>query len=160
MLSMVFQIVSVAVPLILFLVVPFIVRKLGSESEVYKKWLIAACLLFFISWYLPSPLIDGEDTSFTTHFLGGGVFTGLLWYYLKKSLKWKSHWLVEIFSLFALVSTLGAMNEIFELFLREVGLSRISLTDTNWDLLANTLGAALSYLVFVILKTIKINTKN
>ena len=46
-------------------------------SKKYRWLLYVACLLFFISWYLPSPLIDRQDTSFTTHFVGGGLFTGL-----------------------------------------------------------------------------------
>lgn len=142
---MIFQIVSVVVPLVVFFSVPVLVRKLGGKSNKYLGWLAAACVLFFISWYLPSPLIEGRDTSFTTHFLGGGVFTGLLWYYVKKSLGWKSNWASEAFSLFALVSALGVMNELFELLLKQLHLSRMTLTDTNWDLLANTLGALAFY---------------
>lgn len=147
---MVFQIVSVAVPLVLLLTVPLIVRKLGGDSQKYLTWLVTACIIFFVSWYLPSPLIRGEDTSFTTHFVGGGLFSGLLWFYLKKSLRWKSDWLTEAFSLFILVSTLGVMNELFELLLKETGLSQISLTDTNWDLLANTFGALLFYVAYLL----------
>ena len=147
---MVFQIVSVAVPLVLLLTVPLIVRKLGGDNQKYLTWLVTACIIFFVSWYLPSPLIHGEDTSFTTHFVGGGLFSGLLWFYLKKSLRWKFDWLTEAFSLFILVSTLGVMNELFELLLKETGLSQISLTDTNWDLLANTFGALLFYVAYLL----------
>ena len=96
----------------------------------------------FISWYLPSPLIDGQDTSFTTHFVGGGLFTGLFWAYLVSSMKWRAHWLVMAFSVFALVSALGCINELAELFMVKAGLASIKLDDTNWDILANTLGAA------------------
>lgn len=146
---MVFQIVSVVVPVVLWFLAPYTVKKLGGDHRKYRWWLLVACIVFLVSWYLPSPLIHGEDTSFTTHFVGGGLFTGLFWYYFKQSLGWKAYWLAEAFSLLVLVSTLGAMNELFELFLRETGLSRISLTDTNWDLLANTLGAFMFYLSYL-----------
>ena len=47
-----------------------------------------------------------------------------------------------VFSVFALVSALGCINELAELFMVKVGLAHITLDDTNWDILANTLGAA------------------
>ena len=46
------------------------------------------------------------------------------------------------FSLFALVSALGCINELAELFMVKFGLASITLDDTNWDILANTLGAS------------------
>lgn len=49
--------------------------------------------------------------------------------------------MVMAFSVFALVSVLGCINELAELFMVKVGLARITLDDTNWDILANTLGA-------------------
>ena len=73
------------------------------------------------------------------------MFTGLLWYYLKRALGWRGHWLIEAFSLFALVSALGCINELFELGTVRAGLVRLSLTDTNWDILANSLGALVVY---------------
>ncbi len=100
--------------------------------------------------YLPSPLIDGQDTSFTTHFVGGGLFTGLFWVYLVSSMKWRAHWLVMAFSVFALVSALGCVNELAELFMVKVGLASIKLDDTNWDILANTLGAATVWIGWII----------
>ena len=69
----------------------------------------------------------------------------MLWYYLKRSLGWRGHWLIEAFSLFALVSALGCINELFELATVRAGLVRLSLTDTNWDILANSLGVLAVY---------------
>lgn len=142
---MVFQIVSVIVPIVLYAMSVWLLGRAGKDARRYRRWLLAACGLFFVSWYLPSPLIDGQDTAFTTHFLGGGVFTGLYWYYLKQTLGWQGSWVVEGVSLFVLVSALGVMNELFELLLKQTHLSRLTLTDTNWDLLANTLGALLFF---------------
>lgn len=138
----IFHYISVFLPIALLVIVPYVLRKNGFNVEKKYRWLLyVACLLFFISWYLPSPLIDGQDTSFTTHFVGGGVFTGLLWVYLVLAMRWRSHWLVMAFSLFTLVSALGCINELAELFMVKFGLARITLDDTNWDILANTLGA-------------------
>lgn len=148
----IYHLISIFVPLILAVGVPYVLQRHGYKTErTYRLLLYVACALFAISWYLPSPLIGGEDTAFVTHFIGGGIFTGLLWMYLKKSMKWRAHWLIEVFSLFALVSALGCINELAELFFVEFGIARILLADTNWDILANSLGAFavwLGYLVF------------
>jgi hypothetical protein len=110
--------------------------------------LLLACFLFFISWYLPSPDIQGQQTAATTHFVGGGVFTGLIWIYAKQYLRWTKHWIIELFSLLALVSLLGVMNELFELLVVNLGLANLHLTDTSWDLLMNTLGAITVWVVY------------
>lgn len=147
----IFHYISVLVPTTLAVATPYILRRNGFDNEKKYRWLLyAACLLFFISWYLPSPLIDGQNTSFTTHFVGGGLFTGLLWAYLVSSMKWQAYWLVTAFSVFALVSALGCINELAELFMVKVGLASIKLDDTNWDILANTLGAATVWIGWII----------
>ena len=132
--------------------VPYVLRRHGFADEKKCRWLLyCAGVLFFISWYLPSPLIEGRDTSFTTHFVGGGLFTGLLWIYLVLAMRWRSHWFVMAFSLFALVSALGCINELAELLMIKAGLAHITLDDTNWDILANTLGAAAVWLGWVVM---------
>lgn len=138
----IFHYISVFVPVMLAFTVPYALRHHGFTDEKKYRWLLyLACMLFFISWYLPSPLIEGRDTSFTTHFVGGGLFTGLVWVYLVSAVRWRVHWLAMAFSVFALVSALGCVNELAELLMVKVGLARITLDDTNWDILANTLGA-------------------
>ena len=147
----IYHVISVLVPLVIVFTLPYLLQKTGRKTEKkYRTLLYVACGLFFVSWYLPSPLIHGQDTSFVTHFVGGGVFTGLVWIYLVQSFKWRSHWLLESFSLFALVSALGCVNELFELFANEVGLASIVISETNWDILANTLGAVCVYVVYKI----------
>ena len=54
------------------------------------------------------------------------------------------------FSVFALVSALGCINELAELFMVKAGLASIKLDDTNWDILANTLGAATVWIGWII----------
>ena len=86
--------VSVFVPIVLAAVVPAALGRAGfAEERRWRWWLYAACMLFWVSWYLPSPLIEGRDTSFTTHFVGGGMFTGLLWY-LREAVPWLAQQLV------------------------------------------------------------------
>ena len=124
----IFHYLSFFVPLTLAFAVPYILRRQGFTDEAKYRWLLyVACVLFFISWYLPSPLIEGRDTSFTTHFVGGGLFTGLLWVYLVLAMRWQSHWLVMAFSVFALLSALGCINELAELCMGKVGVARITL---------------------------------
>ena len=149
----IFHYISVFVPLILAFAVPYVLRRNGFTNEKQYRWLLyLACVLFFISWYLPSLLVEGRDTSFTTHFVGGGLFTGMLWVYLVLVMRWRAHWLVMAFSVFALVSALGCINELAELYMVKTGLARITLDDTSWDILANTLGAATVWLGWVIVR--------
>ncbi len=148
----IFHYISVFVPVTLAFIVPYVLRHHGLTDEKKYRWLLyLACMLFFISWYLPSPLIEGRDTSFTTHFVGGGLFTGLVWVYLVLATRWRAHRLVMAFSVFALVSALGCVNELAELLMVKVGLARITLDDTNWDILANTLGAAAVWIGWVVM---------
>lgn len=143
--------VSVIVPLSFALGLPPILQHFGYKNEsIYRAFLYVAAVLFAVSWYLPSPLIYGQDMSSTTHFVGGGMFCGFLWLYLKYAMGWRAHWLIEATSLFALVSALGCVNELVELFMVELGLSSIPLNDTNWDILANTLGALAVYIGYSI----------
>ena len=58
--------------------------------------------------------------------------------------------MVMAFSIFALVSALGCINELAELFMVKAGLASIKLDDTNWDILANTLGAATVWIGWII----------
>lgn len=143
----IFHFISVFVPLFISFGLPKIIESSRHPKiPAARIALYVGSALFFVSWYLPSPLIHGEDTSFVTHFVGGGIFTGLLWIYLRYTLRWKTAWYLEALSLFVLVSALGNINEIFELFLVEFSISTMLLTDTNWDILANTLGALMVYL--------------
>lgn len=81
------------------------------------------------------------QTEFVTHFVGGGVFTGLLWLYIKLVKRWRAAWWIEAVSLYALVSSLGVLNELFEFGLYHLELMPNGIFDTSWDLVANTSGA-------------------
>ena len=149
---MLFILISVIAPIVMYvLLTQLFTSKYAARVLLYKKLLIIAGLLFFISWYLPSPLIDGRNTSFTTHFIGGGVFCGFIWLYIVKVMAWRApNIFIEAASLYALVCAFGVLNELAELFFVKAGLTRLTLTDTSWDLVANTLGALAFYIGYLI----------
>lgn len=154
---MTFVLISILIPICTYLVLPWVLKKVRPQGALPSRaYLIVAGLLFFIAWYLPSPEIQGQQTSAVTHFIGGGVFTGIVWVYIKRYLDWQAPWMVELFTLLALVSFLGVMNELFELVGVHVGIIDISLDDTSWDLLMNTLGALT---VWVMYQTQKLFTR-
>lgn len=119
-------------------------------------WLpVLAGFLFFASFYLPVVHISSETTTFQQHFVGGGLYSALLFEYSRQLFKWKFSWHLGLVYLFAWVSALGVANEMFEFFLTKSGLAYVNLKDADWDLLANTLGAITGYffLVFIYKKT-------
>ncbi len=132
----------VVIPAMVYLLAPQVLAHFGRRGD--KRILMAACGLFAMSALLPSPLIYGEQTQFMTHLLGGGVFCGLLWLYARPS--HRLPWWQELACLFALTSGLGVLNELYELAAFVVG--GYSTADTSWDLLANTLGVGLFYIVY------------
>lgn len=136
------------VAMIIYVSIPMIVEKIKKSRVIHKKILASASLLFFLSLLLPSPLIHGQNTNFTTHFVGGGVFTGLLWLFLKLNFKLKLSPLGELASLYFFVCGLGVANELFEFFANGIGLLQIPSNDTWWDLFANTLGGGVFWIVY------------
>lgn len=141
-------IASLLVPIMLLtLLLPY-VKKHGKREEKLRPALYAACFVYAVAWYVPSPMIDGMDTAFWTHFFGG-LSVGLIWLYLIGSGVWKlPSFAVQVLSLYALVSSLGVLNELAEYVLVKMNLFSITLADTSWDLVANTLGAASFYIAY------------
>lgn len=143
---MVFIAVSIIVPLILICGTPYLIQRI-TERKAHSFGILAlAAFLFFISWYLPSPLIEGRYTAFTTHVVGGGMFAALLWVYIRSHYAWNIPVILDLLILFFFVSGLGVANELFELAVVQLGLARLDGSDTWWDLLANTIGAFILYM--------------
>jgi hypothetical protein len=153
---MIFLFISIVVPLFIYFFLPLVLGVLFKKPAVSTWPLLAGGLIFFFSWYIPSPLIQGENTQFLTHFFGGGLFCGFVWLYLKNYFKLQLSLLLEAVSLYALVSSLGVANELFELLVVKTGLVRLSAMDTWWDLLANTLGALVFWILYKIFARAKI----
>ncbi len=150
---MLILLVSIFVPVFIFAVLPLALEKLLGRPIGDRALLGLACLLYAIAWYLPSPPIQGQHTAATTHFIGGGIFSGLLWLYLIRQLRWRAPLLIRLASLFAFVSTLGVLNELAELLAVQAGLADLTLADTSWDLVMNTAGVALFMVLYALSKT-------
>jgi hypothetical protein len=146
---MVFRILPFFVPLVVFFLLPALLNFTAPGTRTGNRLLLAAgCSCYLISWFLPSPLIEGEDTQFTTHFVGGGIFTGFIWLYLVRQLGWNLTTLLELISLQALVSALGVANELFEFVMTKSNLLNLTPCDTWWDLLANSAGALAFWVLY------------
>lgn len=143
-----FVIVSVLVPIGVYFFLPLFLKLLSGKKPVSRTALVVAGILFFVSWYLPSPKIQGEYTAFTTHFLGGGIFCGLVWLYITRQLNVKLGWAMNLLGLFFFVSGLGVLNELFELVITSLGFVGLNPSDTWWDLLANTFGAVSGVILY------------
>jgi hypothetical protein len=119
---------------------------IGSSNT----WLpLLAAGLFFVAFLIPDIHISNETTTFQQHFIGGGVYCALLYLYFQKLLKWPAGWLVSLVLLFAWTSAFGVANELLEFTLTKLHLANIGTGDTDWDLLANTLGSLATYLVYI-----------
>lgn len=143
-----FLLVSTVAPLVIFFALP----RLLKDTRSYRWLLLVACAVFMVSWLLPSPRIDEMQTEFVTHFVGGGVFTGLLWLYIKMVKNWRAAWWIEAALLYTLVSSLGVLNELFEFVLYNLDLMPNGIFDTSWDLVANTSGALLFYASYQLIR--------
>lgn len=141
-------IVYTLVPVILYFLLPKFLEKFSKKSTTSKYLLVIAAGLFIASRYLPSPLINGQNTDASMHFFGGGIFGGFIWLFIRRDTNFKMSWTDEILSLYFLISGLGVANELFEMFLNGSGLSQIPSGDTWWDLLANSLGALMFWLCY------------
>lgn len=143
----------VIIPIAIYLVTSLVNRRYKVRKRTWP--LVLTALLFSGSLFLPSPIIEGSDTEFWTHFFGGGFFIGLLCVYFRPLIKRELTWYQEFFVLFMFVSTFGVINELNELFLHQIGLFHESLDDTSWDLLANTLGALTFFVLYKAIMKLK-----
>lgn len=137
---MIFFLISFVLPLVIYFALPEFLKRAFGKPPASRWPLAVGGLVFFWSWYLPSPLIQGARTQFMTHLVGGGVFSGFVWLYVIRHLRIALPAWLELFSLFALVSALGAANELFELAITQANFVDMSPIDTWWDIFANTLG--------------------
>jgi hypothetical protein len=134
---------------------PFIVRSIPAVLPKLTLrpapfWLpLAAGFLFIVAFLIPDIHISHETSTFQQHFVGGGIYCTLLYFYFQKLFGWKTNWAFGFMLLIAWTSTFGVANELLEFTLTKTHLAHIGTGDTDWDLLANTMGSILSYLVLV-----------
>lgn len=154
------MIYTVLIPLGL-LAVPWLLVRYVFATEVTRKltyrihalYLVVAAILWELAMVLPNIPVSPETDSFTMHATGGMVAVVLAAYTVAVyNIRLKPWWL-EVVGLYFFVSGLGVLNELFEFFLTASGIVFIPNGDTWWDLLANTVGATLAYIVFKIVQT-------
>jgi len=132
---------------------PYIVRyipRFFPETKLHKAnpWLpFAAGVLIVGSTFLPNIHISNETSTFQQHFVGGGMYSACLYIYAKQLFGWRLQWLLDLIVLFAWVSAFGVANKLLEFTLVKLHLAVIDTADTDWDLLANTLGGFFGYLI-------------
>ncbi len=141
---------SVAITLFAILAYLFISKETGKKVSVKKQigWLLVAIILPLIASLLDKAA-GGKTGNFLLHSIGGGMASTLLFYYLVRTFKFGLNWRIEMITLFAFVSCLGVLNELLEYFI-EVYLKMVMSLDTHdtWrDLLANSLGALVAYIL-------------
>jgi hypothetical protein len=140
--------VYAVVAIVIYFGLPRMLRLFVKPKIERQKILLLASIMLFLSVLLPSPLIHGQNTNFVTHFVGGGLFTGFIWLYLKNYVGWNGNWLAELTTLYFLVCGLGVANELMEFALNGAGIIHIPSNDTWWDLFANTLGAFSFWIIY------------
>lgn len=143
----------IAVITILTLLLPFwaplAADRLHLRHYPSSGWIpVLAALFYASSIFLPDIHISSETNTFQEHFVGGGLYTALLYVYFTKFAGWRPHWSVAWLGLFAWTSALGVGNELVEFAVTKLNLTHIDITDTSWDLAANTLGSFLGYSLF------------
>lgn len=131
-----------------WVMVRFIFSTPNTQKTSFLKSLpysVTAAGLWALAMVAPNIPISAETDTFTMHMLGGVVAT-ILFLYAAKVYGWKfeTGWQPWV-ALFFFVSALGVVNELFELFLNQIGYPGMILGDERWDLLANTIGALSAY---------------
>lgn len=112
--------------------------------------LFVAPVLFVISRYLPTFYSFTHNLTFIQHMVGGGFVSALLFLYMINTLNIRLTTLLRFSALFALVSSLGVLNEMLEFFVTQTGIYSVDGSDVWWDLVANTVGAFLFYGLYIL----------
>ena len=132
---------ATVLPLATLLGFPPLLRRLSGRPARLEWPLVVAAALSLGSWLVPSPVVGGQHTQFSTHLVGGGLYCGFVWRWAVSTLGWRPRPVLALISLLAFTSLLGVLIELFELAVVQATALEFALADTSWDLLANTLGA-------------------
>jgi hypothetical protein len=122
-----------------------------KKVDIFKYWpLVAAALLVQGASSMLFLFMDDKAGNFIYHTVGGGVTSTLLFIYFLKLYDLKFSWRVELVLLYAFVSALGVLNELAEYAFELLGLGTLSFDshDTWRDLVANTFGAVLAWVIY------------
>ena len=141
-----FHAVSYAIFMVVF--AKWVEFEMGRKFNLQEYWLwIGAAVASAIAASIIDQIVGGKTGNFILHGLGGGAASAFMFTYLIKTFEFRLSWRVLLVALFAFVSMLGAMNEILEYFLEELGVAIMSIdTHDTWrDFVANTLGALIGW---------------
>jgi hypothetical protein len=131
------------------LIVPRVASKLGFVLHSAPAWLpILAALVYASAPFLPHLHFTTETDTFQEHFVGGGVYTTLLYIYFTRLAGWRPRWWVVLLTLYAWTSALGVFNELVEITLVKLNITGINISDTSWDLVANTTGMLTTFIIW------------
>src|SRR4051812_30983035 len=84
---------------------PLVAKKFHFTLREAPMWLpILAAVLYMASLFLPDNHISSETNTFQEHFVGGGVYTTMLFIYFSKLLGWQPRWYIAFAALFAWTS--------------------------------------------------------
>jgi hypothetical protein len=134
---------------VLLLWLQFEFRKKVSFTK-HIGWLVAAIVIQMISSIISLVIDDRIVGNFFYHAVGGGVTSAFLFFYLLKTYNVQLNWRIQIVTLYAFVCALGVMNEIAEYvgeFATRVGMFSWDSHDTWRDLVANTTGALVGWII-------------
>lgn len=135
--------------LLLPVLIPRIARRYHLALQPAPLWLpVLAAIVYFSAGFLPDIHISHETNSFQEHFVGGGLYTAILFLYFTKLFSWRKHWLIMLLALFAWTSALGTANELLEFTLVKLNITQIDISDTSWDLVANTAGMLTGFIIW------------
>lgn len=138
------------------LYVPKLAQKFGLVLHSAPAWLpIIAALVYACAPFLPDIHISRETSSFQEHFVGGGIYTTLLYIYFTRLAGWRPRWWLALLTLFAWTSALGVLNELVEFSLVKLSITQIDIADTSWDLFANTTGMLTGFVIWQLAKLTK-----
>lgn len=144
--ELVIPVLLLAVP---WLVTRFILATPASRRMTFRQaapYMLVVTALWAVGFVLPNVPITNQTDSFSLH-TAGGVAAGVLWLYAMRAYRIKFVvWWYAPLSLYLLVSGLGVLNELFEVFLNATGWEHIYNLDAQWDLVANTTGATLVFI--------------
>lgn len=138
------------------LAVKYLTKDVKIDSNII--YLVFAFLLPLIWLFLPKEVLENRQVNFLQHAIGGGVAVGFVAIYFIRSLSSVQPLLkkfpFQILFVYALVSMMGVANEVLEflLDLAKVGIFSSDRYDTWFDLVANTSGAFLVFLIYKIFK--------
>lgn len=143
---------------VIYFAPPYFVKFLSQQLQVpftpASHWWRIAALIAVVGSIIVHISLDTVLSNFILHLVGGGIVSSFLYFYVKLSFNIKIDWKLDLLALLAFVSALGSINEIAEYALDSLQVSQFSFDrkDTWRDIVANTSGAVLGWVIIKLLR--------